>query len=128
LFLPVHSTPPNDRFAIQSISYPLNLSSPLEGIISRLTRECGGNVHDQNPVKVTVVSSFTPSRPAKNVVDLLRGSIFASGDSPHGWIRFDFMTSRITPTHHLVRSAHDGGVGNWLLKEWVIDGSSDGTS
>jgi hypothetical protein len=37
------------------------------------------------------------------------------------------MTSIIKATRDSIRSAHDGGVGNWILKEWVIDGSSDNT-
>jgi hypothetical protein len=126
--LPVHPTHPNDRLAIASISCSFNSSSPLDGIISRLTRECGGNVHDKNIVKVTVSSSGRSDRPARNVVDLLVDSYFDTENRPNQWICFDFMTSTIRPTHYSIRSASSSSIDNWNLKDWVIEGSIDGTS
>ena len=61
-------------------------SDPLDGIIAQLTRECGGNVHENGLVIVT--SSGTGKLEA--VVDLKSNSSIMSHDSPNSWICYDF--------------------------------------
>jgi hypothetical protein len=71
-----------------------NVSSPLEGIISYLTRKHGGNVHDRGIVTITSTepkcSLFaslppyhdSPNSAAKNAADLTADRFFFSKDAP----------------------------------------------
>jgi hypothetical protein len=120
-----------------------------DGIIAHLTRECGGNVHDHNVIKVTSGSfekvtiganpysgafNNNPSYAAKNAADLETNSCFHSAfrtkkeDIPHtrnNWICYDFKERRILPTHYTIRTNGDGP-SNWHLKSWLVETSTDG--
>jgi hypothetical protein len=112
-----------------------NITIP-DGIIGHLTRECGGNVHDRDIVRVT---SSQPDSDmfydaAKNVVDLRSGSHFSSAwvsrlaDIPHqrnNWICYDFKDRRIVPTHYAIRSCHQQ-LDMSHLKWWLVEVSVDG--
>jgi hypothetical protein len=116
----------------QSIPKP---SDPLDGIISDLTKVCGGNVHDRDVVLVT--SSKCDSDPPKVIADLKSDVRFCSSyrekqeDIPftrNNWISYDFKHRRIIPTHYSIRSPHRGhgpGFGNYV-KSWLVEVSTDG--
>ena len=93
---------------------------PLDGIIAHLTRECGGNVHEQGVIEVTASSGGTTS---PNAVDLGSGSCFFSNNSPNSWICYDFKGRRVTPTSYSIRS-YDGPS---YPKAWVLEVSNDGS-
>lgn len=114
-----------------------------DGIIGRITRECGGNVHDREIVEVTSSLDHYMSehglnwvgRPVdcsgQNVADLGTASFFCSAYHdrasriPHrrnNWIYYDFKDRRILPTHYAIRSYQ----GIFLPKLWVVDSSLDG--
>jgi hypothetical protein len=106
-----------------------NVSSPLEGIISSLTREYGGNVHDRGIVTVTSSdpSSSSSSCAAKNAADLTADSYFVSKNAPNQWLCYDFGDRRIRLTHYSIRSRHNGDTDSSYLKSWVIEISKDGS-
>ena len=68
------------------------VTDPLDGIIARLTHECGGNVHKAGVVTVTA-SSVGYGQP-ENVVDLTSDSKFYTDNSRDSWIRYDFGNLR----------------------------------
>jgi hypothetical protein len=117
-----------------------------DGIITHLTRECGGNVYEHQVVDVTSgsfeketwesnpISGILGNKPdfaAKNAADLEAGSEFISDhrypseDIPHTrnhWLCYNFKQRRIVPTHYTIRT-NDGGPGDEHLKSWLIEGS-----
>jgi hypothetical protein len=122
-------------------------TDPLDGMIAHLTKECGGNVHDHNVVKVTC---FQPSgaakrwqsgahsdNPPKHAVDLLAPSMFQSAPfngekyDQHfanvrgSWLCYDFNGRRIIPTHYTIRSFRPGA-GSAHRKSWLLEVSTDG--
>ena len=99
---------------------------PLDGIIARLTRECGGNVHTKGIVNVTASGCLRDSWKPENAVDLGSNSFFASKDSPNSWICYDFKERRVTPTSYSIMS-YGCGPGNNQPKSWVLEVSNDGS-
>jgi hypothetical protein len=89
------------------------------GIISYLTREHGGNLHDKEIVTITTKSQDDdPSHAPRNVFDLDSWSIFLSQDEPNQWICFDFRSLRVSPTHYTVRADS--------LNSWFVESSVNG--
>jgi hypothetical protein len=102
---------------------------PLDGgLISYLSEQCGGNVHDKQIVQVSASSTArnSPACAAKNLVDLKADSLYVSRDAPNQWICYDFGQLTIAPTHYSIRSRFDGGPGWNNIKSWVIEGSGNG--
>jgi hypothetical protein len=127
LLLPVESKSLNDRLAIHKLSF--EPSSPLSGIINHLTSRFGGNVHDCGVVDITANRSYidNPGHAAKNVANLGTNSDFHSRNESNQWICFDFKAMKIRPTHYSIRT-FGPGPNNYHLKNWVIEGSTDGES
>jgi hypothetical protein len=109
----------------------------LDGIVAYLTAECGGNIHDQDIVRVTSSGDRMNKRSyaAKNMVDLRADTIFASpyrGKTEamtHGWnhwICYEFRRHIIIPTHYSIRSFLDGAPYCPNLKSWILEVSIDG--
>ena len=92
---------------------------PLNGIIEKLTRDCGGNVHEKGVVEVTASSCSLGS--AKDVVDLGADTCLYSYWEPDQWIRYDFKQRSVTPTGYSIRSGSE-----WCPKSWVFEVSNDG--
>lgn len=97
----------------------------LDGIIAHLTREYGGNVHEQGILKVTGNYLFHP----KCVANLSTRERFLSDPVIDSWICYDFQCRQIIPASYSVMSR------TWPsedpcnhLKSWVFEGSNDGTS
>ena len=99
---------------------------PTEGVIARLTRECGGNVHDKGIVNVTA-SSVTGFYQPKNAVDLETDRFYQSRNKKDSWICYDFKYRRVIPTSYSVRT-YGSGPGHRHLKSWVIEVSDYGSS
>jgi hypothetical protein len=105
-----------------------NSSSSIDGIISYLSRQCGGNVHTKGVVTITgnPYSDGSRSHAALNAANLTENSYFYSKNEPNQMLTYDFGDRRIKPTHYSIRSRHDGNDDNVYLRSWVIEGSIDG--
>ena len=98
--------------------------SQYEGIISVLTRELGGNLHDLGAVTVTSKDLYGGGYLPKFVLDLKDlSSCYESADRPHPWFSLDFGERRVKVKHYWVRT-YGNGPGH--LKSWSLEGSSDG--
>jgi hypothetical protein len=102
-----------------------------------LTKEYGGNVHDQEIVKISSSGAYTnqPESSAKVVADLKAKSSFISEfrkkdddipDLPNKWICYDFKNRRVIPTQYTIRSMYNGYMNGPNLKSWLIEVSLDG--
>jgi hypothetical protein len=107
---------------------------PLDGIVSLLTRGCGGNVHDKNAVVVTSSPPFSGHGrdAAKNVVDLRSDSYFCSvhhdknSNVPHtrnNWICYEFKRTRIVPTYYTIRTGYKA-----FMRSWLVEVSAEGSN
>jgi hypothetical protein len=103
--------------------FPIDSTRRFDGIIARLTRECGGNVHTKEVVSIT--ASSTCRRQCHQVVDYDWNDYWYSGNSANSWIQFDFKTRCISVTNYTIKSDGDGGCH---LLQWSLEGSNDGTS
>jgi hypothetical protein len=117
--------PPVIRFRHRSFGAPREKPKPKprsRGIIPYLTREHGGNLHDNGIVTITSksVHSDDPEHALRNVFDLDSWSTFLSQDEPNQWICFDFHGLWVSPTHYAVRS-HS-------LDSWLVESSVDGVN
>jgi hypothetical protein len=102
--------------------------SPLSGIISHLTSNHGGHVSDRGIVTVTASPCYHFFYSARNAVDMADSTAFASGNSPHQWLCYDFKTSRIDPTVYSLRFFHSGWGAGHCVRSWVIESSEDGAT
>jgi hypothetical protein len=109
----------------RGIKFAPSQSAPLSGIIAYLTEKCGGNVHDQGVVDITASGTWKGHLP-KNAADLTADSNFLSSLQEDSWICFDFRDKTVKPTHYTLRSSWQGKRGGNNLKEWVLEGSTDG--
>jgi hypothetical protein len=109
-----------------------------DGIIARLTRECGGNVHDRHVVKI-IAGSFEKEtsganpHSAKKAAGLETDSYFCSvfRDQKENMPRtrnnrlcHDFKEKRIVPTHCAICTTSDSPSGS-PLKSWLLEMSAD---
>jgi small GTP-binding protein len=98
----------------------LSATSECE-IISYLTREHGGNVHEKGVVIITsrtICDSY--AHPVHVVADLTSNSRFESKSELNQWIIWDFRALRVEPIRYKIR-----GIS---LKSWVVEGSMDGVN
>jgi hypothetical protein len=95
----------------------------FNGIISHLTREHDGNVHDQGIVDISAKSIYL-SAFAKYAADIESTVYFHSKNDPGQWLCYDFKNRRVRPTHYSIRF-HSG---HYYPRSWVLEGSNDGSS
>jgi hypothetical protein len=126
LILPVSPKQSNDRLSVQPLSFPFSSSSPLSGIIANLTSRYGGNVHDRGIVNITANRPADSRDVPKVIADLGDNSEYMSTNDENQSICFDFKTLKIKPTHYTIRT-QCAGPNKCHLKNWVIEGSTDGT-
>ena len=95
---------------------------PLNGIIAKLTRDCGGNVHEKGVVEVTASGCCggTDNEP-KNAVDLGTNTWFGSEGKANSWICYNFKKWRVAPASYSIRSARGS-----FPRSWVFEVSNDG--
>jgi hypothetical protein len=124
----ISPTVPNSR--LSGREFVPNVSAPLEGIISYLTREYGGNVHDRGIVTVTSSEPYSSdsSYAAKNAADLTADSYFYSKNAPNQWLCYDFGDRRIILTHYSIRSRYNGSADDLYPKSWVIEILNEGSN
>jgi hypothetical protein len=131
LSLSVSPTHQNDRLAESSLSTvhncPFADGSPLEGVISDLTRNCGVQIGDRGIVSISANSINSPtSHPLRNIADFENQSCFFTNNEVNSWICYDFKNMRIKPTHYSIRSRCD--YNSHYLCSWMLEGSIDGQS
>lgn len=98
----------------------------LNGIIAKLTRECGGNVNDNGRVLVTASSDTRDHKPA-NVVDLYGDTYFRSENVPNSWLRWEFKDP-VALVAYAMRSCVTLGRDFSHPRCWELQGSNDGTT
>jgi hypothetical protein len=99
---------------------PLKDPELFGGMISYLTKEHGGNVHEKGIVKITAssVCDRDPKHAPKNLADLASSDCFCSMDKPGQWVCWDFGEMRVRPTHYQIAAP--------IMKSWAVEGSLDG--
>jgi hypothetical protein len=127
LLPPVESKSSNDHLAVRNL--PFESSSPLAGIIGYLTSRCDGNVHDRGVMNITAHRSGSDNLiySPQNVADFGINLVFHSVNEQNQSICLDFKDIKIRSTHYSVRM-YSGGPDSCHLKNWVIEGSTDGKS
>jgi hypothetical protein len=129
LSLSVSPTLPNDRIIemVHSQDCSFAEGSPLNGIISYLTRKYNCHVGDRGIVSITA-SSVADSQnwPLRNVAYFENQNSFYTKDEPNSWICYDFKDIRIKPTHYSIRSRRDNNSDH--LRCWTLESSQDGES
>jgi hypothetical protein len=108
------SLPPKQRLLDGTVR-----QAESEGVISYLTKKCGGNVHEKGIVIITSksVKNDDPQRSPQSVADLTSDAYFCSEGDPLQWIKWDFRDIRMRPTRYTIKS--------FRLKSWVVEGSLD---
>jgi hypothetical protein len=96
-------------------------SSPWSGVLSFLTSECGGNVHERGVVNIT--SSSDACNKCHQVADHGWNDYWHTKNVARSWIQFDFKDSSICLTDYALKS--DGDTEHHLL-QWEIEGSEGG--
>jgi hypothetical protein len=93
---------------------------PFEGIISSLTKQYRGNVHNQKIVIITSMSVYSDDAKyaVSNVADLTVPSSFCSANKNKQWICWNFKGMRISVSHYTIKTVY--------LKSWIVEGSVDG--
>jgi hypothetical protein len=114
--------PPTPTRSLSKAEFPMKAPKSLEGIISYLTKQHGGNVHEKGIVTIASksVCSDHPMHALKNVADLTCDTRFWSGNEPDQRVCWDFREMRVRPTHYAIEARY--------LKSWVVEGSLDGES
>ena len=115
---------------VTEIEYDGNEEHGERGIIYKLTKECGGNVHDKGVIEVTTSSDPTNDdyRKAKYAVefdDRKHWFCTAKYNENNMWLQYDFKDKKVRPTHYAIRSKpYDSGDRH--PRFWVVEGSNDG--
>jgi hypothetical protein len=129
LSFPISAQSPNDgsmeRF--NSISCPFASSSPMDGIISYLTRKHGCHVLDGNIISITASGIASPQLyPLRNVATVGNQTRFLTTNTANSWICYDFNDMRVNLTHYSIRTRCD--TNGTHLRCWRLEGSNDGLS
>lgn len=97
--------------------------SNSNGILSKLSQEVHGNVHEN---KVVTISSSSSSHCLPyQVANEDFTECWMSQNKPEQWIMFDFMNKPIILLNYLIKT-HKYSAGSCHLKSWKIEGSNDG--
>lgn len=98
----------------------------FEGIMRYLTKQTGGNIHDNETIEITsnsILNNDYRYHP-KNLVDYENDTLYNSDNDENVNITFDFKDKRIQLSAYSIQSVPDGpGAGN--LKNWVVEVSND---
>jgi hypothetical protein len=101
----------------------------LDGIITYLTSQCGGNVHDKGVVAATSSSVSGPSYHPRNAADLQNrttSSYFFSQNAPNSWFCYDLKNMEVSLTHSTILS-YAGEPNQYSQpKSWRLEVSTDG--
>jgi hypothetical protein len=109
---------------------------PLEGIISTLMKQCGGNVSEMNIVAVNSSSVAENLNcegvegidfRVKSITDFESKTFFKSENLPNQWICYEFKRHYVICTNYSIRThPRCEMIGRHHPRSWVFEGSSDG--
>lgn len=109
------------------IEFDGNESNAFNGIVHFMSNEIRGNVSDKGIIIATSSSANRSDVSARNAVDIINSSsYFFSGDKENSWIKYDFTSRKVIPSHYSIRS-YPSSSGSEHLRNWVIEGSNDDT-
>ena len=95
--------------------------NPLNGIVSHLSEEFGGNAARCGAIDVLSSSCMSNHKP-ENIFDYDSQNYFESQPRRYQWIIIDFKNFRVSPTKYTLGTVE----GASAPKTWVLDGSIDG--
>jgi hypothetical protein len=110
-----------DRSTCRDSGRRFQPSSPWSGILSFLSSQCGGNVHERGLVNLT--SSSDGYNRCHQIANHGWNDYWYTNSSPRSWVQFDFNDSSVCLTNYILKS--DGNNANHLL-QWKIEGSNNG--
>lgn len=96
----------------------------LEGLMHFLTKETGGNIHDNGTIEITSNSIENDRRHPKNLVDYEILSAYSSKKDTESIVCFDFKDKKIKLNSYSIRSSNNGP-GSCHLRNWVVEVSND---
>ena len=113
--------------SLNTIEFKSELHHEFEGIIDYLTKETGGNVHDNNTIEIATNSIYEDKSSIyhpKNLVDFKVKSFYYSKNQSDIYICFDFKERGINLSSYSIKSSSNGrNSGHW--RNWVIEISND---
>lgn len=95
-------------------------SKQLDGIISMLRRQCGGNPDQKGLVKVN--SNYGGTELPHQILEYDWNSWFTTLNQPNSWIELDMMQYKVSLTHYTLKSRP---VVGFSLNSWIIECSND---
>lgn len=95
----------------------------LQGIINYLTKQCGGNAHENGVINITA-STIDGICPAKNAIDFDSNSYYQASTPRNEWIQFDFKEKKVCLSSYTIKARDDANVGS--PQHFVIEGSDNG--
>lgn len=101
-----------------------NYFDPSNGIISRLTKESGGNVFKLGVVDIS--GNYTNEEMHRSLAGIVTpnwNNHYESADQENSWIQFFFYHRKVTINKYVIQT-FDGKAGH--LVEWKLEGSNDG--
>jgi hypothetical protein len=129
LSFPISRPCANDRVlrGVASVFCPFSSSSPMDGILSSLATEHGGNLVDSEIISITS-SGVAPffSCPLRDLATVGNRRYFTTRDEANSWICYDFKDMRINLTDYSIRTSWDRDSSH--LRCWILEGSIDGLS
>ena len=102
----------------------------FDGIMRYLSKESGGNIHDNGTVEITTNSIYnnnTNSYHPKQLVDYNNDNRYDSDNVSGVFVCFDFKKNRIQLSSYSIKS-YSGGQNGAHLRNWVIEVSNDGNT
>jgi hypothetical protein len=115
---------PSDRPSGQTVrTISFDFGRPLLGILTFLSQQNGGGLHQKGIVKVSASSHFS-NRVPENILNFSQDSYFYSEDAADQWIGYEFTSCLVTPDRYTLQTRQYGG--GYHLQSWVIEGSRNG--
>ena len=100
--------------------------SPFDGIFAHLTAESLESFAKKEIVKITGNSpDQSRDNDLINILDFEWNRCWTSANTPNSYIQFDFSPKQIYITHYTLKT-YPCGRGYSHMKNWVIEGSSNG--
>lgn len=115
----------NKNSDVKNFLFDGNEKHQFEGIISHLSKECGGNVHDKKVVEITASSIYKDEYLAKNVSYFNDNNhLFFSDNKENSWLLYDFKNRKVRPTGYTIRSRPRNKESSHP-RSWIVEGSND---
>ena len=112
----------DSRFERQDETFVFTKGQLFSGIMSHLSKECGGNVHEKGVMNIT--ASGESSGSCYQVTDYGWRCNFWTDAKESSWICFDFKDRTVELTSYSLKMNTDL---NYRLLHWIIEGSTDGS-